>query len=78
MILEASIPYYLFLNLFVSASGGGGERVLWMMVLALLRLSKSGQALRIVIYTGDTSMSKMNILNIVKVKLTSYDIQLLF
>ncbi len=46
--------------------------MLWMMVLALLRLSKNkyGKSFRIVVYTGDTTMSKIDILHIVKVALS--------
>lgn len=50
------------------ASGGGGEKVLWIAVYCLLnRLSSSTYDLRIVIYTGDCDLSPEAIFDKVKV-----------
>lgn len=54
-------------------SGGGGERVLWMMVQAILK-SDSLSHLDIIIYTGDTGTSKDKIIENVRRKFgISYD-----
>jgi hypothetical protein len=48
-------------------SGGGGERVLWIMVAALLQNKKINEQINISIYTGDIGKNKEKILSNVKV-----------
>lgn len=47
-------------------SGGGGERVLWVMIAALLKNAKLRQRLRIVIYASKEEKYKERILTSVK------------
>jgi ALG11 mannosyltransferase N-terminus len=51
-----------------SDSGGGGERVLWVFVYAILNDSTAGESKRkVAIYTGDVGRTKQQILDNVKV-----------
>lgn len=53
---------------FISDSGGGGERVLWFMILALLNNSELFKNnVYIAVYSGEISKSKVEILDNVKV-----------
>lgn len=50
-----------------SDSGGGGERVLWFMIFALLNDPSRKESIHIVIYSGDKK-SKQQIVDNVKAK----------
>ena len=64
-ILILAFMFACFDVLLFSASGGGGERVLWVGVQALFNLQAKFQ--HVVIYAGDEGQSKEQILHHVKV-----------
>jgi alpha-1,2-mannosyltransferase len=58
----------IYVCVYYSDSGGGGERVLWMMIAALLRSDVIANNITIVIYCGDTEKSREEILKNVMTK----------
>jgi hypothetical protein len=42
--------------------GGGGERVLWLMIAALLNQREIGQMARIQVYTGDRNLRREDLI----------------